>query len=97
MMTSKNAGRKGLLVQPADLAVGKHYAVHGLKHSPAETHPIFGQAFKIKAMNLPFVVGKVVSDPSHPPVTFDVRYLDLMRVTPDFVKAQKPSHAPDPD
>jgi hypothetical protein len=97
MTTTRTTGKKGLLVQADDLAVGKHYAVHGLKNDPAETHPIFGQAFKLKAVNLPFVVGKLVSDPAHPPVTFDVRYLDFMRVTPDYVKAQAPSHAPDRD
>jgi hypothetical protein len=52
------AGTRGLLVQADDLAVGKHYAAHGVKNSPAETHPIFGQAFKLKAMNLPLVVGQ---------------------------------------
>ena len=56
-------GKKGLLVAPDDLQVGRFYAVYGLKNDPAQTHPIFGQAFKVKAMNLPFLVGEVVSDP----------------------------------
>jgi len=97
MTTSNATCKKGLLVQADDLQLGRCYAVHGIKHAPAETHPIFGQSFKIKAMNLPFLVGQLVSDPSHPPVTLDVRHLDLMRVTPDFVKAQAPSHVPDAD
>jgi hypothetical protein len=94
---TKTKGGKGLLVQPDDLQVGEYYAVHGIKNDPAEAHPIFGQAFRLKAVNLPFVVGTLVSDPEHPALTFDVRYLNLMRVTPDFVKAQAPSHGPDPD
>jgi hypothetical protein len=92
-MKNTKLRKAGLLVQADDLAVGKHYAVHGIKHSSAETHPILGQAFKLKAMNPPFVVGQLASDPSHPPVTFDVRHLDLMRVTPDYVKAQATAHA----
>jgi hypothetical protein len=94
MTATKTAG---LLVHADDLAVGKHYAVHGLRNDPGETHPIFGQAFKLKAMNLHFLVGKFVGDPSHPPVTFDVRFLTIMRVTPEYVKAQKPPDVPDAD
>jgi hypothetical protein len=97
MTFTTTTGKKGLLVHPDDLAVGKHYAVYGVKNSPAETHPIFGQAFKLKALNLPFVVGTLVSDPAHPPVTLDVRYQDFMRVTADFVKAQAPPRVSDAD
>jgi hypothetical protein len=46
-------------------------------------------------MNLPFLVGELVSDPARPPVTFDGRYLDFMRMTPGYVKAQTPSQVPE--
>jgi hypothetical protein len=36
-------------------------------------------------------VGKLVCDPAHPPVTFDVRYLDFVRVSDDFIQAQRPA------
>jgi hypothetical protein len=93
MTTTTEPRRKGLLVHPDDLAVGHYYCVHGVKGDPTETWPIFGQVFRIKAINLPFVVGELVADPAQT-VTFDVRYLEYMRVTPDFVKVQSLSHVP---
>jgi hypothetical protein len=97
MTTTTRPSKAGLLVPPDDLQVGRFYAVYGIKNDPAETHPVFGQAFRLKAVNLPFLVGELVSDPEHPALTFDVRHLDLMRVTPDYVKAQAPSHVPGSD
>jgi hypothetical protein len=91
MTTRKN----GLLVAADDLHVGKHYAVHGLKHAPDEPVSVAGHAFKVLAINLPFVVAKIVSDASHPPVTFDIRYLNFMPVTPEYVEAQASPHVPD--
>jgi len=92
--TTTKPHKAGLLVHADDLAVGKYYAVHSIKNT-ADTHPVFAQAFQIKAMNLPFLVGEIVSDPARP-VTFDVRYLNFMRVTPEYVEAQK-GHVPDPN
>jgi len=42
-----------------------------------------------KVICLPFFVGKLLSDPSEPTLTLDCRYLNLMRVTKEFVDAQK--------
>jgi len=86
---------RGLLIQADDLQLGRFYCVHGVKGDPTETWPIFGQSFHVKAINLPFLVGELVSDPTQS-ITFDVRRLDLMPVTPDFVQAQRPdtSHVP---
>jgi len=89
MKTTAKTRRVGLLVRPDDLQVGTHYAVYGIKHRRTDTHPVFGQAFQVKALNLPFLVGEIVSDPAQH-VTFDIRYLDLMAVTPEYVEAQKP-------
>ena len=41
--------------------------------------PIAGMAFKLTAMNLPFCIGKLVCDPAHPPVTFDIRFLAISK------------------
>jgi hypothetical protein len=79
MTTTRITGKKGLLVQANDLAVGKHYVVHSVKNCPPDSHPVLGQAFRLTAMNLPFVIGKLVSDPAHPPLALDVRYLDFGR------------------
>ena len=50
--------------------------------------PIAGMAFCIVAMNLPFVIGRLVSNPANA-VTFDTRYLTFMRVSDDFVREQR--------
>jgi hypothetical protein len=89
MKTSKKPRRNGLIVQPDDLEVCQYYAVHGLKDG-SEVQ-IAGMAFKLLAMNLPFLVGKLASDPTHPPLTFDSRFLAFMKVTDDYVKAQTPA------
>jgi hypothetical protein len=80
---------KGVLVQADDLEIGSYYTVHSLKHDRSAHLPIAGQSFKITALNLPFLVGWMVPDPSHPSVTFDVRFLNFMRVSPEYVQAQK--------
>ena len=71
--------------------MGKHYTVHSLKAAPDEPLSIAGQAVKVLAINLPFFIGKMVSDPTQV-ITMDVRFLNIMRVTPDYVKAQCPCH-----
>jgi hypothetical protein len=87
--------KAGLLVRPDDLQAARFSAVQGIKNDPAGTHPILGQAFKLKAMNLPFLVGEPASDPARLSVTFDGRHLDFMRMTPGYVKAQTPSRVPE--
>jgi hypothetical protein len=53
--------------------------------------PIAGMAFRLLALNLPFVVGKLAADPTNPSLTFDARLLTFMRVTDEYVKAQRPN------
>jgi hypothetical protein len=93
MKTTKKTRKNGLTVQADDLEIGQHYAVLGLKHDAEPVH-ISGTAFKLLAINLPFVVGKLVCDPDHSPLTFDARFLAFMKVTDDFVQAQRPDTAP---
>jgi hypothetical protein len=94
---TKATGGKGLLVHPDDLQVGRFDAVHSIKNGPTETHPVLGRSFKLKAINLPFLVGELVPDPAHPALTFGGRYLDFMRVIPDDVRAQTPPDGAGPD
>ena len=96
MTTTKTTGKKGLLVAPDDVTVGRYYCVHSLKPAPDESLSVAGQSFKVLAINLPFVVGKMVSDPTQT-ITFDVRFLNFMRVTPNYVKMQSPCHVSDRD
>lgn len=81
--------RKGLLVAPDDLTVGKFVAVHSVKGSD-QPLPFFGHASEVMAINLPFVVVRPVG--CHDTATIDVRYLNLMPVSDDFVRAQAPCH-----
>jgi hypothetical protein len=89
---TRKTKKKGLLVQADDLEVGQYYTVVGLKHRPNQHLPISGQAFKVTAINLPFLVGKMVSDQSQPVITFDVRYLNFMKIFPEYVQAQRPEN-----
>lgn len=86
-MKKRKRKRKGLLVAPDDLTVGKFVAVHSVKGSN-QPLPFFGHASEIMAINLPFVVVRPVG--GHDTATVDVRYLNLMPVTHDFVRAQAP-------
>jgi len=79
--------RSSLLLAPDDLEVGKFIAVHSVKGSD-QPLPFFGIASEIKAIDLPFVVVKPVS--GNETATIDVRYLNLMRVSEEFVLAQAP-------
>ena len=90
MNKTKRPRRKGLVVHPDDLEVGQSYAVYGLKGGPAEPVPVAGMAFELQAMNLPFLVGKLAADSAHPPLTFDTRFLTFMKVTEEYVQAQRP-------
>ena len=82
--------RKGLLLAADDLAVGKYIAVHSIKDSD-QPLPFFGIASEIRAINFPYVVVKPVGN--HETATIDVRYLNLMPVTQEFVQAQTPQQA----
>jgi len=79
--------KRSTIVASDDLDPGQFYAVYGFKGCD-EPCPIAGKAFKLTAIELPFVVGRLVECPHHPPVTLDTRMLDLMRVSEEFVKAQ---------
>ncbi len=91
MKTTQKPRKNGLLVQPDDLEIGHYYAVHGLRNDPEHPVPVAGMAFRVKAMNLPFVIGQIVAEPSQPAITFDVRFLSFMRVSQEFVDAQRPA------
>ena len=87
-MNKLNHKKKGLLLAVDDLEVGKYVAIHSVKGSN-QAFPFFGHAGVIRAINLPFVVVKPVGNPELD--TLDVRYLNLMPVTDDFVRAQTPA------
>lgn len=90
MKSTKKFRRTGLIVHSDDLAVGEWFAVYGLKNEPDQAVQIAGMAFTITAINLPFVVGRLASDPAHP-LTLDSRYLTFMRVSDEFIAAQRSS------
>lgn len=79
--------KKGLICTPDDFTVGETYCVLGLKRSKRPI-PIAGQAFKIVAMNLPFIVVELATVNQNPPVTIDTRFVNLMKVDRSFALAQ---------
>lgn len=85
-MSKIHRKKKGLLLAADDLEVGKHIAVHSVKWTK-DPMPFFGVASEVKAINLPFVIVQPVG--STETATLDVRYLNLMPVTDEFVRAQQ--------
>lgn len=83
----KKRRKTGLIVQPDDLNIGEWYTVLGMKNE-MDAFPYAGMAFRITAMNLPFIVGRPAIDPPHP-ITIDSRYMNLMKVSDDYVMAQR--------
>ena len=83
----KKRKRKGLLLAPDDLTVGRFVAVHSAKGSNVQL-AFAGIASEVMAVNLPFVVLRPAA--GQETVTFDVRYYNLMAVTDHFVRAQAP-------
>lgn len=79
---------KGRLYED-DLAAGQYVCVLNLKRDPRDAVPIMGQSILIKAVCLPYFVGQLLSDPSEPILTLDCRFLNMMRVTKEFVDAQR--------
>jgi hypothetical protein len=81
--------KHGVILAEDDLEVGQHYCVYNMKQKPNHPTPIMGQSFEIKAVCLPYVVAKLLADPSEPILTLDCRFLNLMRVTPEYVQIQR--------
>jgi hypothetical protein len=81
--------KRGMILAEDDLEVGQHVCVHSLRKNHDEGAPICGQSLQVKAICLPYVVGQLLSDPGQPILTLDCRYLHLMRVTKEFVEAQR--------
>ena len=77
--------RKGLLLAVDDLEIGKLVAIH---HASMEFRQLRGISLRIAAINLPFIVAKLVPRPDIPPLTLNVRECRFMPVTEDFAAAQ---------
>jgi hypothetical protein len=78
----------GMILAEDDLEVGQYVCVYNLKKTD-EGAPIMGQSLHIKAICLPYFVGQLLSDPSEPVLTLDCRFLNLMKVSKEFVDAQR--------
>lgn len=76
---------KGVLIYEDDLAEGQLLAVHSIKGTN-DAAPIMGQAFKVVAVCLPYLVCSLCR--GNEPLTVDVRYLNLMKVSEQFAAAQ---------
>jgi hypothetical protein len=86
---TKERKRGGLILAEDDLNSGDYICVYDLKHSPEEGAAILGQSMFVQAICLPYIVCQLLSDPAEPVLTLDCRFLHFMKVSEDFVKAQK--------
>lgn len=86
---SPHPRKVGVIIAEDDLNVNDYVCVYSIKKAPEEPAPIMGQSLHVKAICLPYFVGQLLSDPSEPTLTLDCRYLNLMRVTKEFVDAQQ--------
>jgi len=77
--------RKGLLLAADDLQVGKLVAIH---HGTRQYRDFCGASLQITAINLPFVVARMVPRPDLPPFTLNVRDCVFMPVSEEFASAQ---------
>jgi hypothetical protein len=77
----------GVILAPDDLRAGETVCVHSLKQTPDHAAQILGLSFQVKAICLPFIVGQFLSDGAK--LTLDCRFLNLMRVSPEFAAAQQ--------
>jgi len=77
--------RKGLLLAADDLQVGKLVAIH---HGTRQYRDFCGAILQITAINLPFVVARMVPRPDLPPFTLNVRDCVFMPVSEEFAAAQ---------
>jgi len=81
---------KGLLLNVDDLEKGQQLAIH---HCSEWTY-LLGESLRITAINLPFVVGRLLAHPDAQPVTVDIRNCGLMPVTDEYVAAQQGKEVP---
>lgn len=77
------------ILQQDDMNVGDYVTIHSCKHHN-EPVSIGGLALKVLAIEAPYMVTKVIQDPNHPPITLDLRHLNLQRVSEAYAKAQLP-------
>jgi hypothetical protein len=76
---------KSLILAADDLHVGMAVAIHAWR---SDKKHWLGDALQIKAICLPYLVVKFVSQKEWPSVTLDSRQVNLMAVPPEFVQAQ---------
>jgi hypothetical protein len=79
--------KKGIVLPFDDLNIDDWIAVYKIKNVD-EPQPIYGQAIKVTSISFPFVIGRMAADPRNPPITLDTRYLDVVRVSEEYAKAQ---------
>ena len=78
----------GTILADDDLEIGQLLCVHSMKGNN-EPVPVLGQSVMVKAICFPFFVVQMLSDPRLPIFTFDVRMMNMMRVSQEYVKAQQ--------
>lgn len=72
------------MLAPDDLEVGRLVAIY----QSQDFQELRGASLKITAINLPFVVARLLPRPECPPLTFNVADCTFMPVSEDYAAAQ---------
>lgn len=82
----KSKRHNGLILHADDLETGTVCTIH---HWHDGRHFWCGDCLEITAINLPYIVAKFAAQPNEwPSITLDLRELDLMPVSREFLAAQ---------
>lgn len=73
------------MLRPDDLKSGQHVAIHSWLD---EKKHWLGDALRIKAICLPYLIVKFITQEEWPSITLDSRQVNLMAVSREFVEAQ---------
>ncbi len=77
--------KKGLLLQADDLEVGRLVTIH---HWRDRRSCGLGHAYRLKALNLPYVVVQPLGGENRRPIILDLRQVCLMPISEEFADAQ---------
>jgi hypothetical protein len=93
MDVKKGSRHSGLLLAADDLQQGQLLTIH---HWRDGREWGMGVAFRLEAVNLPYLVVRPLNDADARPAILDLRRVRLMRITEEFARAQAGAASPAP-
>lgn len=83
-----------IILSPDDMPDAKYICIHSTKNDEETPQPLYGQAFELKLVELPFVLCRIPGRSNI--VTLDTRFFNLMKVSEEYYKLQAGIDAPQP-